>query len=1246
MLVNNQILIICQKLGFVPSLIENDIANPNVKNVFSCLFFFMYNGIQRELVNEYYCEYIAGDVLLDAETINMKLDFHSRKGYFDLKQQRTKYPDDVDVQEMYHVYTPFWCRDWESIGASRIACLDPGTPELFLYQVPEFSELVTRDQVIQLKYLLTANTYDDRPIEITNFRAQGFDVVSHDPENKLITLAYKNTEQTARFSASTTSNCLGSGFHSLAWDYAPTQRRTLGPYIICEGDPPYDTTSEAINDFPDSDISKIKYEYRICGGEWRVIDLNTPPQGFTSLVPTGNGNFTITADTVNPVCNHFNRHYFRSTYMGTTVFQNELILDHFPFRPTVIPYSSDGSNYLNEAPLYYPFAVQPGGGEVLNQYWVSNGRYVPGLVEQSTGDIGSGFEFEMYYDPFVVGDNEKWGFQIYGDLKTFAEGVCPETFLQPWNMFPGTAQAIPVTEEVIITIRPVEVFIESNRIEEALDGVLVLLGDPITLTSASNPKTFHNVSYNTNFFAELDLKILGYSYASHLIKFQYKCSIVWVLLKLKPIQEDRILVRSTLPNVDHRRCYDVQFMRGDLDVSDSYDLVISSNVDGRLPIYNTGLCNEIELPSVGPHIITLSGVPKVQPSLRSPSTTREELFNPPSFNICFPEPVGTVLDTFRDDFENSPCKAESDAFRVATGLTPWIWSDHLAYAALMQAVYLGENGVGDGHRQVLGKPYFYGETVGIRASLSGFKYFGIAEGFYGGDSFCDFFLKAKLEYTDNMDPLNAGHFGPWVKPPTQTQIDNEEWSNHLGMAWYDGFVVMVYGRPRSITKPVPVIPPDINQLLSSETKAFTVNAFFLQTCLVTTVDPPSHPVVDWYSDIDGHLGTFESISNTNTSLSPGTHTITVSYYHNGLHMTDTTTLVIDPVPILEVVVFSDTNATTFTLSDAVGLADVGTATWSSDLVGALTSGAVLSINKTTGLITGTSVQLAVGTHVLTAKVLHNGVEYTKTVSYIQIPPPALTLTKLTTYYNDEYSVTAKHGNVASTTLSSWSSSIDGLIGEFSQFSYAITSVLLSLGTHTITCTDIYGQSTSIGVIISEKPAFGQMFEMVWTLYDKPVYQKMVNNPAWNTHVAQLGESVVIPGVWALMNFTLEDPSNWTNTSPGRSMSINKDTFFYVCSQNYNWSGGVRTPESRRVCVAYSNIYQCPAAFGGTSSWHNTKIYPISGQFYQGYQVYTMQWQSGYRLSTANPTGTATPGLPYGTGFNTYSYFIMRPASLP
>ncbi|GAF81462.1 unnamed protein product, partial [marine sediment metagenome] len=247
-----------------------------------------------------------------------------------------------------------------------------------------------------------------------------------------------------------------------------------------------------------------------------------------------------------------------------------------------------------------------------------------------------------------------------------------------------------------------------------------------------------------------------------------------------------------------------------------------------------------------------------------------------------------------------------------------------------------------------------------------------------------------------------------------------------------------------------------------------------------TEDGDLTSIVSWSSDLDGIIGSAGSFSID--TLSVGTHTITASVTDTGgLSGSASITVMVNPVgntiPTVTITAPADglsvTEGTSVTFSGSANDTEDGDLTsilsWSSDLDSIIGSAGSFSIDT-----------LSVGTHTITATVTDTGglsgsagitvtvevVPNTAPVVSITAPADGLSVTEGTSVTFSGSANDTEDGDL--TSILSWSSDLDGIIGSAGSFSIDT----LSVGTHTITATvtDTGGLSGSAAITVTVDPA--------------------------------------------------------------------------------------------------------------------------------------------------------------------------------
>jgi hypothetical protein len=273
------------------------------------------------------------------------------------------------------------------------------------------------------------------------------------------------------------------------------------------------------------------------------------------------------------------------------------------------------------------------------------------------------------------------------------------------------------------------------------------------------------------------------------------------------------------------------------------------------------------------------------------------------------------------------------------------------------------------------------------------------------------------------------------------------------------------------TPPVVTItdPPDGSTYFEGDPVTFVGTA-------IDAEDGDISSSISWSSDLDGALGTGATI--TTSTLSLGTHTITASATDSGsLTGTDSITVTIEVFntpPTVTITApptgstYEEGESTTFvgTATDAEDGDISASIAWSSDIDGALGTGATITVT------------LSPGTHTITASVTDSGgLSDTDTITVIVNPntPPVVTITAPPSgsTYNEGDPITfvgnatdAQDGDLSASI--SWTSSINGILGTGA----SITTSTLSVGTHTITAsvTDSGGLSGSDSITVTVQGA--------------------------------------------------------------------------------------------------------------------------------------------------------------------------------
>ncbi len=287
--------------------------------------------------------------------------------------------------------------------------------------------------------------------------------------------------------------------------------------------------------------------------------------------------------------------------------------------------------------------------------------------------------------------------------------------------------------------------------------------------------------------------------------------------------------------------------------------------------------------------------------------------------------------------------------------------------------------------------------------------------------------------------------------------------NSLGLTGASSVSVTVADRPPTLAI---TSPSDLTLVPGGTALALVASA-------TDDTDGDLSAAIAWSSSQDGALGTGASV--TVTTLSPGEHVLTAAAT-NSLGVTGTATVVvfIDHAPP-RVAITAPATGTTVAEGTRVEFAatatDVedgdlsATVVWSSDLQGALGTGAALDVTLT-----------VVGTHHIRAQVTDQSSQ-TRTaeaVVTVTLAPPALTVTAPANGFSTAGAIacTATAQDVRDGSLTSairWTSSLDGSLG----VGGAVTAPRPSLGRHTITAqvTDSSGltATTAVTVVVGDLP---------------------------------------------------------------------------------------------------------------------------------------------------------------------------------
>jgi uncharacterized protein YkwD len=892
----NDLLIDALKSSSYPKEIKQNILNPTKNDVFSTLFFFMYNGVLRELVNKFYCIFIANDVDMSAIEIRHLFEIHKSKTYFSIHKQRYVTPSHVDISAIYHIYTPFYC-DEDDVEPNN-PCRDFAPPRVQIVQYPENSNSVNATGALFLKVVVTSNTFDGSYTDY-NYKVDGAEVIDYDESTDEFILVPHADATRVRITIRTSSNCKGSGFAIREWNVITSEDNYTGVRIICEGDPPYTNTAILIdNDFPDNPDCTVNHYLQRCDtgeGEWLEIapDFNQagdPIEGgmvhapFAAIRDQGDGNLLLKPEITDVLCSDFDRFTIKSVRQcSSAITTNYHPLDNMPFHPylwfmkrTVTTFGLFGDDIT----ILPPYSLEE-YQEI--DYWLHTKEYhneyplKDFLDKQVHGET-----WKIYLSPSAIDEFPTWPTFIFGMPKAPFSGKCDMANIIPISGF--YPESITFAD-LKVHVKKVDVY-----------SIFTTFESVVQMNGEGEVEPQYNAEDHTYMF-DLDMPSDINKVVQYRIRFDFKCIRYYVNLLLHYGQMRHLQAVPTLNSPDsNQRIYQLSVVEDGRDVSDEYNFTISSNLDGDVTPDTTGTVSGavFELLSEGLHNLLFTAVPKL-PYFQVPTLTLQDLVQKPSFNICVPDIIGNLIDSFRDEYLLSPCLTESDQFRIDAGMPAFKWSDHLSYAALRHAYYLEQNGPREhnsgGHYELSGLPGFFAEQIGQRVTASNYIFLGCAEGISAQPDFCSHFNLFKSEF--DGDPQSAGHFSPWVRPPNENNYYHED----IGYARVGNWSVTVYGTPRSLAGQVPDIPAEINTgfPISTETSFYRSDSFFLQTCLKTSVETDSpHPVVQWVSNIDGNITEAVSISDTTALLSPGTHTITAFFYYNGQKLSDTTTITILP----------------------------------------------------------------------------------------------------------------------------------------------------------------------------------------------------------------------------------------------------------------------------------------------------------------------------------------------------------------
>jgi hypothetical protein len=262
-------------------------------------------------------------------------------------------------------------------------------------------------------------------------------------------------------------------------------------------------------------------------------------------------------------------------------------------------------------------------------------------------------------------------------------------------------------------------------------------------------------------------------------------------------------------------------------------------------------------------------------------------------------------------------------------------------------------------------------------------------------------------------------------------------------------------------------PPDGSTFVEGESITFTGTA-------TDTQDGNISSSIEWTSDLDGALGTGASIS---TTLSVGTHLITADVTDSGgLSDSDSITVTVNPNTPPSVTITAPPDGSVFNEGQSITFTGIATdaedgdlsdsISWSSDIDGALGTGASISTT------------LSVGVHTITAEVTDSGSllatdQITVTVNANASPVVTITAPPDGSTFNEGVSVTftgtatdAEDGDISANII--WTSSIDGYLGTGA----SLIVPDLSVGGHTITAevTDSGGASGSDSITVTVEAA--------------------------------------------------------------------------------------------------------------------------------------------------------------------------------
>lgn len=929
--------IIHQHIGHydLPPWLLNGVSTPNVETVFETLFTLMYNKLPRNVVNEFYCTFIVQNKDFVSGSINNLFEHHCTGAYYDFVSKRYIYRTLTDSEFLINAYCPFHCADDDGVAGDSCASRRKPSFEILRYKPFQSSVYDSRDDANPpIQFVIHLNSHGPETLS-PDFYLENCTLVSQikisDTEYKLNVEVIDGDEPVSV--TVNASNCRGPNHKKFEWVPLNDENEDYGAYNWCVGDFPYNSNivmnpgSFDSNGTPVVNYEDIQAYIIKCGGSpIKIYDnVGTPGQPhklfemfvYNSL--TNNYNYRL--DTANVVCTDIDRYQLitATRISESQSYSSTWFMDLIMGKPRIffapkknnVPYLNNNTfdDVITVKPLSLPSHVDMTYAEfdaatspIDYFYWTK--KHTPNIqMQTTTQDVEfSHFTFfNIVIDPVVP--TQDWPMWVF--IKP-DDRICPSTYMTIVNqLYPGTDEFSYAYRISLFSIDP-----NYNMSGITQDHISFLIEDDVVEFIGSSfvadgyPQHF-DLDY-FGFYISLPSRLGETGYLrngdNYLAVCTFRCIIFYLVINIKRQDPPSIILDDRPPNQllsspTYQPPPTLVYV-GEDDVSNQCCCCqIMSDIDGLIQQIE-GLTDLVySLLSTGTHNITYN---LTFTNGTTASGNEQVTYEPCLFKITSPEQVSMPLEEFKDMYMNSPCKLEGDQYRIDSGKEIFKWNDNLAYAALRHALYLDSNG-GISHYEVDGNAGFTGVGVGDRVTFSGYLWKSVGEGTASGvNNFCDLFNMYKAEYTDDMDPTKAGHFGAWVKPLDPAFPDR--YIRDLGFAIVGDKAVIVYGEPRSpdhgIIPPLPegyqdsLIPADSSSALVTN---LSYDFSTLLTCPSYGIPDVVPTSISWESDILGPLGVSPRLhsGDDNVQLTPGTHLITAMTSFNGGTFTDSTTVTIE-----------------------------------------------------------------------------------------------------------------------------------------------------------------------------------------------------------------------------------------------------------------------------------------------------------------------------------------------------------------